>query len=164
MTEYSIIDEIRKCVDDAVVSGTAGKYLTDAQMLAFVLRHATQEGIYQFTRLSHGYYSWPGQAYFFNPSFTEEDGCTYVFNSSGSIVVTELGSPDNGTDTRTSINVTACRVNFNRIVSDILLYLANQKAKIIAQSGDMGTVTPNTVRQELMAQASEWAIREWMEN
>jgi hypothetical protein len=168
ITIFDIKTEIRKALDDALitttgnVNTTSGAFLSDDQLLGFILKHAYTEGDYYFPKLIDGYYSYPGDAYFFSPTFDETAYCDYVFYSTGSIVVSDE-TPGADNETRTQIKVHACMVNFNRIIADCFIYLANKESKTLSQSSDIGTINPNTIRQELMAQAAHWAICEWLE-
>jgi hypothetical protein len=164
-TVNDLIGEVRLAIDDAAVTTGVGSFLTDDQITAFILQNAYPSGVYDFALLQEGYYYYPGPAYFFAPSFTEEPDMDYTFNASGSIIAEESGSPagsPGATDSRTSIPVTAIRVNFYRVVANCFLYLANKASRIVSQSSDAGSINASTVRYELMAQASIWSAKEFI--
>jgi len=94
--------------------------------------------------------------YWLSPSFSVESNVDYVINASGSLEVTSAVK-----DSRTSITVSAVPVNFALLMVDIFRYLANHASREIAQSMGSVSVTPATVRQELMAQASFWATEHY---
>jgi hypothetical protein len=167
ITYNDLIAEVRAALDEAPLAtgGDTSAHFTDAQITALILQHAFPSGVYNFTLLQEGYYYYPGPAYFFAPSFSEEADLDYEFNASGSIIVTESASPagsPGATDSRTQIAVTAIRVNFYRVMANCFLKLANQSSKIVAQSSDAGTINASTVRSELMAQAAIYAAKEFI--
>ena len=90
--------------------------------------------------------------YWLSPSFTVEGSVDYTLNANGSIDVTSAT-----TDSRSVITVSAVPVNFAMLMVDIFRYLGNHYSRVIAQSVGAVSVTPSTVRQELMRQATHWA-------
>ena len=96
-----------------------------------------------------------GYTYWLNPTFTGESGSptgvAYTVNASGSIEVTS------GTHSTTSITVTAAGVNFALLMVDVFRYCGNYFSRQVAASYGPTSISPQTVRQELMRQASHWA-------
>jgi hypothetical protein len=157
-TIVDLIDEVRLILNDALPDSGVSRFLTDAQIEELILMNSLAEATYTFQKLSDEYYRYMGKAWFFNPSFTEaavSPDLTYVFNSTGSIKV-------DGTDGRASISVTAIKVNLYRVIADALIYLATNHAQDVALSNNSGSWNPQTVRQELMSQASHWSQEEWL--
>jgi len=99
-----------------------------------------------------------GYTYWLNPTFTGETDVDYTVNASGSIEVTSADdSPTPHPATVSSITVTAAGVNFALLMVDVFRYCGNYFSRQVAASYGPTSISPQTVRQELMRQASHWA-------
>lgn len=98
----------------------------------------------------------PGQGrryeYWLSPNFTVEASVNYTINASRSLEVTSAAN----LDSRDTITMTATPVNFALLMVDTCRILANHFSRIPTQSIGSQSISPTTVRQELMAQASWW--------
>jgi len=107
-------------------------------------------------------YSSPRWYYWLLPSITGEiaspTGNVYELYSSGSIEVTT------GTDSRDEITVTASVVNFALVMKDVFMYVASNYSRQIAKNFANSSITPSTVRSELMEQANHWTVEDFLQN
>lgn len=145
----NIIESIRHAINDSTA-----KFITDSQLKGIILKHTIgQEQTWTFTRKGSGIYKFgDGPLYLWNPTYAEDTSVSpipdYTFHFTGIL--------EGAGDSRTSISVTGLQIDYNNIMAEILCWLATNKAREIAQSNEAGSFSPNTVRAELMKQASVW--------
>lgn len=96
--------------------------------------------------------------YFLSPHFTVEADVDYQLNASRSLEVTS----DGNRDSRDTITVSAVPVNFAMLMCDIFRILGNHYSRVIAQSQGSNSVSPATVRAELMKQSSHWGSENFL--
>lgn len=92
--------------------------------------------------------------YWLSPNFTVETDVDYQINASRSLTVTSQGTQDS----RDTIPMTATTVNFALLMVDVFRILGTHYSRVIAQSQGSVSISPATVRQELMAQAAQWTM------
>jgi hypothetical protein len=151
MTIISIADLVRLQINDTE------EFIKDDDLESIIVNFSSFSTTYLFSYLI------PGKLYqcrgwFYNPSFTEESENEYTFNANGSIVVSE------GTDTRDSIEVTACSVDYYGVVIECLQRLATHMAKIQPTSNEMGSFSPQTVRSELARDIANYQAKRFFYN
>jgi hypothetical protein len=59
-----------------------------------------------------------------------------------------------GTDTQNPLAVTGCYVNYGKVLESLLVFIATHRASEYSQSVNGASVSPETARRELLAQAS----------
>lgn len=100
--------------------------------------------------------------YWLSPIFTTQTNVSYILNASGSIEVTSTTGTLSAEDTRSIITVTAVPVNFALLMMDTFRIIGNHWSRTVAQSAGAVSVTPSTVRNELMRQASHWGSENYL--
>jgi hypothetical protein len=141
ITTQTAIDIIRREIQD-----TNSRFITEDDYIEEIIyQHLdANENTYTFTQRvtgSSAVWTWSlnGKRFMlWNPSFSEESGCDYRLNANGSIKLTS------GTDTRTSIDVTGTRLDFNACMVDLLQRLITKVAQEAPMSVGDGSYTPPT--------------------
>jgi len=132
------------------------KVLTADDLERYILSHIGNEQSYPATKRVAGYWTCSGPLCLWSPTFTGESGADYTINagaplSSGTVSI----KLTNGTDTRSTITVTGAPVDFNECLAEVLEYIATHRAQQYSQSISGGSVSPETARRELLAQAAQ---------
>lgn len=97
----------------------------------------------------------PKWEFWLSPSFTVESDVEYELTASGTLSVL-IGSPTTTEDTRSTITISAVPVNFALLMAECFQVIADHYARQPQQSTGAVSVSPVTMRVELMRQKSHW--------
>lgn len=145
----SLTDNLKLALRDR-----SGALLTDAEYQRFLLNHVQPAASYQAQRVAAGLWRAPGPLQLLAASFTGEPGADYELNCGGPGIYGTLSIRlTAGSDSRSHIDVTGSRVDFARCLEELLVFIATHRAQEYAQSLGSSSVSPGSVRRELLAQA-----------
>ena len=132
--------DLGKEIDDSTFD-----FIAEATYRRFILRHLDQETNWTFQKVYTGIWNYAsGPIVLYGMTFEADDDTVYTVSADGSIDQTT------GTDTRETIIVSACLINYNLLMSEFLFFLAANHAQDIATSVQGVSKSPNNIRKELM--------------
>ena len=148
INSVTLLNELKLHLNDK--SAADAGFITDAEYERFIFNNfvSGDEQDFVFDKASTGIYVHrAGGLVLYAADFTAEDDVTYTLNPRGSIKVTA------GTATVTQITVTGVRVDWDELLVEVLLFLANHRSREVAQALGDGNYDPGIVRTALIEQA-----------
>lgn len=134
-TSRTILDEVKLALNDS-----GNDFMSDTEYKRYIFKHLISDSnTYAFqSRVSGSLWTYSvGREYwFYGGSFTEESACDYNYYPNGSIELTS------GTDTRSSIDVTATLIDFPELILDICQTLLLHRSKEASSSIGGASYTP----------------------
>ncbi len=149
-TDTTIIELMRECVKD--LGSSDWNFVPEAVYKRLVFRRLLKHTTFTFQRVTTKLWNYSiGPIHIYGMSLTGNDDCIYHKYADGSI---EQTTGDE--DTSELLEVEGCEVDFGKLMSDFLFFLATNHADEIATSGAGVGKSPGNIRKQLMEMAAMW--------